>query len=586
MITSTYERMNYHDKKFYASGHQASNLGKFSHQNGTGFDKIVRVGSQAITTTNVLKDVYKSQIAKNVINLLPPNNKNASKQYEGEQHMLLKVADTPNPLKNYSFANFTGPSTNLMGRIQTGDKPINQTDGIAFIHDIDYKLSRNNKDAVRKADERMINKLKEAEDKNLDYPINTFLTKNLMKTKVLSEDYGLTKHDSFTKISPYLSDSEKKILEEKRNELVQEGYGADNENIHIEGLKNDIKKLKKIADKQIKHSKNKLPDLFNIVKEQLREEDIVNYHLSKLTKTDEKDIKKQIKTLGHNYPKISQFLHPILLGEAEVNNKEDDKKIRDELLKAIIGTYNKASEIKQPKEDKPKSKNIIDDIIISSTVVNDDDKTPKDDNISKKDNKPSDKPSDKPSNKEHKRDILDEIEKAGELYKYIKNKTGEEGRTPLEKITTGLNKITDQTGGKWYHDVWDGFRWAMQYASLPISATLYATGQPLLARATTGAINLLNDAVDPIGPTWSDLTARKRRRDLKEKLKEKEDNAILNDTIDNLKEVIGVPRTKKQQIKLSANERERLKNVAKNFMEGKGYKRYGRMYKIGKAQAK
>lgn len=148
-----------------------------------------------------------------------PSSDDSVPLFEGEQHSPLIVNG------KMRVARFVGPGTQIIKRIKRGDKPLTETDAVAELHDINYSLS-SNLDDVRNADLRMINKLKEIEQKKLDNKLNILAGKKAIETKVWLEDKGLLdKNKFFDNNLSSLSSDDKQLLENKRNELIQQGYG-------------------------------------------------------------------------------------------------------------------------------------------------------------------------------------------------------------------------------------------------------------------------------------------------------------------------------------------------------------------------
>lgn len=136
-------------------------------------------------------------------------------------------------------ASYVGPGTQIVKRLRRGDKPITETDAVAQLHDINYALAQDLND-VRNADIRMIEKLKQIEKNKGDSKVNILVGKKGIETKVYLENKGLLdKNKFFDNNYGSLSEEDKQLLENKRNELIQKGYGFLDD---INSLRNNIRK--------------------------------------------------------------------------------------------------------------------------------------------------------------------------------------------------------------------------------------------------------------------------------------------------------------------------------------------------------
>ena len=87
------------------------------------------------------------------------------KRMPGEMHGLLQL-----PSGKFAFANYMGPGTQLMTRLQRGDQGLTPVDRLAKKHDIDYTLATTPEDVI-KADVAMIKGLsgaRKAGEKNFN----------------------------------------------------------------------------------------------------------------------------------------------------------------------------------------------------------------------------------------------------------------------------------------------------------------------------------------------------------------------------------------------------------------------------------
>ena len=97
------------------------------------------------------------------------------------------------------------------------------SDKVAELHDINYALAKNEGD-IRLADQRMVNKLKEIERNKQDSAFNIKQGQIGIKTKMALEDIGIPK-SAFTTFGDVKEDRAIQILESKRQQLEQEGFG-------------------------------------------------------------------------------------------------------------------------------------------------------------------------------------------------------------------------------------------------------------------------------------------------------------------------------------------------------------------------
>lgn len=186
-----------------------------------------------------------------LVNMLPSSDVSYP-LFEGEKHVPLIVNGRPR------VASYVGPATQIIKRLRRGDKPLTETDVVAQLHDINYSLAQN-LDDVRSADIRMIEKLKQIEKNKGDSKINILLGKKGIETKVYLENKGLLdKNKFFDNNYGSLSEEDKQLLENKRNELIQKGYGISKQklktiqplsNTEIEHLMKDVKTFKGVYPK-------------------------------------------------------------------------------------------------------------------------------------------------------------------------------------------------------------------------------------------------------------------------------------------------------------------------------------------------
>lgn len=138
-----------------------------------------------------------------------------------EKHMIMKT-DT-----GWKKASYMGPGTDIISRIEKGDKPVSKADKVAMTHDIRYSLA-SDLDDIRKADNKMVNKLKDIQSKKQDYKINTTIPKLAIQGKMLAENLGVLDKRKFVDFNENktLSDKQRKMLMNKLQELQSQGYGV------------------------------------------------------------------------------------------------------------------------------------------------------------------------------------------------------------------------------------------------------------------------------------------------------------------------------------------------------------------------
>lgn len=138
-------------------------------------------------------------------------------KFPGEKHAFLFTSS------GLRRANAMGPGTQIIQRLERGDKPISYSDGVSFIHDIDFSLAKNAQD-VRNADNRMISQLQQAKRGRKDNLININIGQKGILAKVTLEDAKLVSPTTFTTFGTAPADKIP-LLQKKRAELVQQGFG-------------------------------------------------------------------------------------------------------------------------------------------------------------------------------------------------------------------------------------------------------------------------------------------------------------------------------------------------------------------------
>ena len=176
---------------------------------------------------NVAKNVYdntSSELVASVKNAIPSSDENARGAYPGENHAMLYLPNT----NNYGIANYMGPGTEVIKRLQRDDKPRGMADATAKAHDIRYMLAQDLND-VRTADKKMINKLTQIKAKKQDADFNINQGLYGIKSKVMLEDMNLMAKDKFAKNVKEnynkLTASEKELLKSNLSKLEQDGNG-------------------------------------------------------------------------------------------------------------------------------------------------------------------------------------------------------------------------------------------------------------------------------------------------------------------------------------------------------------------------
>jgi len=176
---------------------------------------------------NAGKSIYdntSSELVAAVKNAIPNSDDNARPSYAGENHAMLYLPNT----NNYGIANYMGPGTQVIKRLERNDPPRGMADATAKAHDIRYMLA-NSLDDIRTADKKMINKLTDIKAKKQDADFNINQGLYGIKSKVALEDMNLLAKDKFAKNVKEnynkLSSSEKQLLKSNLDKLEQDGNG-------------------------------------------------------------------------------------------------------------------------------------------------------------------------------------------------------------------------------------------------------------------------------------------------------------------------------------------------------------------------
>jgi hypothetical protein len=179
------------------------------NQGGAGFfDSIKNI-------FNKTKDIAFGDIGTTLSNLVPDSDSTARPLYSGEVHAFLKL-----PNGKMGRSNYMGPQTHLIDRLKRGDPPRTLSDKESQAHDIRYGFAKNNQD-VRRADEKMIAKMKQIRKNKSDSPFNTTQGLRLIQAKTKFEDLTGKSLVSFGGIP----EGDRKLAKDKLDELEQEGFG-------------------------------------------------------------------------------------------------------------------------------------------------------------------------------------------------------------------------------------------------------------------------------------------------------------------------------------------------------------------------
>jgi len=203
-------------------------------------------------------------IFTNLINKLPSSDDTARPLYSGEKHMILKL-----PNGKSGVANYMGPGTQVIKRLERGDPGRTPADMVAKRHDIDFTLAQqapNKKiqmQLARAADNRMINSLKKIQKgaHGGDAFRNVQAGLRGIEAKVALENRGLLNPSTFAGPLKTYTPKEQNLLISARNDLEQKGYGHCGNGLGLPG-----QGLKKKLLSQYKRDKMKRGVVSNIVK--------------------------------------------------------------------------------------------------------------------------------------------------------------------------------------------------------------------------------------------------------------------------------------------------------------------------------
>ena len=294
-------------------------------------------------------EVYASQTAKNLIDLIPSTDDTARKGFQGEKHAILK-------LKNgVGVANWMGPGTSVINRLNRGpggDPGRTTSDTACKLHDIQYALAQGSKTKdeqikrVREADERMIKNLNRIAKDKTDSVFNIEQGRKLIGAKMSLEDRGLMKKGSFGGELRNIPENENILLNKAKADLEQQGYGKP-----ADGLR--LKLIKQHSKSKMKGKGINIDFLLKFIIPQIAKD--LNINLKHIPINKIVDVVKQIK--GGNTQEIIKKISPILLNlfikghqktqgggamKSLINDISDDpwyKKLNSKLGEALFKTF-------------------------------------------------------------------------------------------------------------------------------------------------------------------------------------------------------------------------------------------------------
>lgn len=193
-------------------------------------------------------DFYKSETGTALRNLIPDSDDTARPGFAGEQHAILQLPNGKN-----GVANYMGPGTNVIKRLERGDPGRTKSDMVAKRHDIDYMIAQNARtkadqlQQVRAADNRMINSLKKIQANKGDAGRNIQMGMRLIQAKKLGEDLGKLDKSEYAGELEKISPGDMALLMKNKGELQQQGFGK---NTLLPGNKLKNKLLNKMIKEQ------------------------------------------------------------------------------------------------------------------------------------------------------------------------------------------------------------------------------------------------------------------------------------------------------------------------------------------------
>lgn len=154
-----------------------------------------------------------TKAANRLTKFLPASDANAADGWDDEKHAILKL-----PNGRFGRANFMGPGTHIVERLERGDRPRTAMDELSEAHDIRYTEAATQSDVAR-ADEIFIRGAKKILEDGLDNAFNVHIGLKPIQAKLFLEAKGLMKPlATLTNLRTPLMDTTLKRLEMK-------GYG-------------------------------------------------------------------------------------------------------------------------------------------------------------------------------------------------------------------------------------------------------------------------------------------------------------------------------------------------------------------------
>jgi len=215
------------------------------YQSGCGF---MDMAKKLYSAGQTISEFSSGPVGTFVKNVIPSADDTARPSFQGEKHAILRL-----PNGRMGIANFMGPQTQVIKRLQRGDPGRTPSDMTAKMHDIQYNLAQGASNEqeqlrlVREADNRMIRNLNRIESEGTDSRFNTKQGKLILaKTKL--EDVGILDPKKFAGNLRKIPESENILLKQAKEQLEMEGYG----NKPGDALKKKIlKKLQKKSKKKV-----------------------------------------------------------------------------------------------------------------------------------------------------------------------------------------------------------------------------------------------------------------------------------------------------------------------------------------------
>ena len=197
--------------------------------------------------TRKINTRVKKQNGKGVIdtveNMVLSNKHN--RLLPGEKHMIIYLPSD----RTYNPAVYAGPGTQLLTRLNRGDKPLSYVDTVSQAHDIRYGLAQTEAD-VRTADNKMVQLLAQGRRTGKDSNFNLNQA-DLIKAKILLEDKLGVPKSWFAQFGREgKPQSVIDLYKNKLNELEQQGFGMSGHGIqerHLRASPMSVMRAKPIA---------------------------------------------------------------------------------------------------------------------------------------------------------------------------------------------------------------------------------------------------------------------------------------------------------------------------------------------------